>query len=100
MLPSADAHPKIHSVDGVGALNCATNPSYPNTELRMSRIKTRTRPSVSGSTVTKTHPSNQNKQVNPLFVRACPRLGAYAMSRYLWSSDVSTRGHSRGMGPC
>src|SRR6266446_10860917 len=54
-------------VDGVGALNRATNPSYPDTELRMSRIKTRTGPSVSGSTVAKTHFSNQNKQMNPLF---------------------------------
>src|SRR5260221_14494126 len=53
-------------VDSVGALNCATNPNYPNTEPRMSRIKTRTGPSVSGSTVAKTHFSNQNKQVNPL----------------------------------
>src|SRR5260221_1032594 len=33
-------------------------------------------------------------------VRAHPRPGAYATSGYLWSSDVSTRGHSRGMGPC
>ncbi len=33
-------------------------------------------------------------------VRVHPRLGAYMMSRYLWSSDISTRGHSRGMGPC
>src|SRR5258708_1195311 len=33
-------------------------------------------------------------------VRACPRLGAYVTSRYLWSSNMSTRGHSRGMGPC
>src|SRR6266404_3068384 len=31
---------KMAIVDGVGALNCATNPSYPNTEPRMSRIKT------------------------------------------------------------
>src|SRR5258707_12376927 len=54
-------------VDGVGALNHATNPSYPDTELRMRRIKTRTGPSVSGSTVAKTHFSNQNKQMNPLF---------------------------------
>src|SRR5258708_9177607 len=54
-------------VDGVGALNHATNPNYPNTEPRMSRIKTRTGPSVSGSTVAKTHFSNQNKQMNPLF---------------------------------
>src|SRR6266436_9423515 len=56
-----------HVVDGVGTLNHATNPSYPDTEPRMSRIKTRTGPSVSGSTVAKTHFSNQNKQVNPLF---------------------------------
>src|SRR5258707_15694558 len=48
------------------ALNCATNPNYPDTEPRMSRIKTRTRPSVSGSTAAKTHFSDQNKQVNPL----------------------------------
>src|SRR5258708_35605446 len=34
------------------------------------------------------------------FVRARPRPGAYATSRYLWSSDISTRGHSRGTGPC
>src|SRR5258707_12489327 len=53
-------------VDGVGTLNHATNPNYPDTEPRMSRIKTRTRPSVSGSTAAKTHFSNQNKQVNPL----------------------------------
>src|SRR6266436_3924928 len=33
-------------------------------------------------------------------VRVRPRPGAYAMSGYLQSSDVSTRGHSRGMGPC
>src|SRR5258708_37951189 len=33
-------------------------------------------------------------------VRVHPRPGAYAMSRYLQSSNVSTRGHSRGMGPC
>ncbi len=33
-------------------------------------------------------------------VRAHPRLGAYMMSGYLRSSDVSTRGHSRGTGPC
>ena len=33
-------------------------------------------------------------------VRVHPRLGAYMMSGYLWSSDISTRGHSRGMGPC
>src|SRR5258708_2660216 len=33
-------------------------------------------------------------------VRVCPRLGVYVTSRYLWSSDVSMRGHSRGMGPC
>src|SRR5258708_2339558 len=50
----------MHVVDSVGTLNCATNPSYPDTEPRMSRIKTRTRPSVSGSTVAKTHFSNQN----------------------------------------
>src|SRR5258708_17294381 len=56
-----------HGVDGVGALNRATNPNYPDTEPRMSRIKIRTRPSVSGSTVAKTHFSNQNKQMNPLF---------------------------------
>src|SRR5258708_4095284 len=56
-----------HVVDSVGALNHATNPSYPDTEPRMSRIKTRTGPSVSGSTVAKTHFSNQNKQMNPLF---------------------------------
>src|SRR5258708_3104967 len=49
------------------ALNHATNPSYPDTEPRMRRIKTRTGPSVSGSTVAKTHFSNQNKQMNPLF---------------------------------
>src|SRR5258708_33676497 len=55
------------AVDGVGTLNCATNPNYPNTEPRMRRIKTRTGPSVSGSTVAKTHFSNQNKQMNPLF---------------------------------
>src|SRR5258708_3676190 len=54
-------------VDGVGTLNHATNPNYPNTEPRMRRIKTRTGPSVSGSTVAKTHFSNQNKQMNPLF---------------------------------
>ncbi len=30
---------EFDGVDGVGALNHATNPSYPNTELRMSRIK-------------------------------------------------------------
>src|SRR5258708_5939298 len=30
-------------------------------------------------------------------VRACPRPGAYVTSRYLRSSDVSTRGHSRGI---
>src|SRR5258707_9576136 len=35
-----------------------------------------------------------------LIVRACPRPGVYTMSRYLWSSNISTRGHSRGMGPC
>src|SRR5258708_3685412 len=55
------------AVDSVGALNHATNPNYPDTEPRMRRIKTRTRPSVSGSTVAKTHFSNQNKQMNPLF---------------------------------
>src|SRR5260221_6701714 len=33
-------------------------------------------------------------------VRARPRLGVYTTSRYLQSSDVSTRGHSRGTGPC
>src|SRR5260221_3230832 len=33
-------------------------------------------------------------------VRAHPRPGAYATSRYLQSSDISTRGHSRGTGPC
>src|SRR5258708_6175203 len=49
------------------ALNHATNPSYPDTELTMSRIKTRTGPSVSGSTVAKIHFSNQNKWMNPLF---------------------------------
>src|SRR6266436_2735868 len=54
-------------VDGVGTLNHATNPNYPDTEPRMSRIKTRTGPSVSGSTVAKTHFSNQNKLMNPLF---------------------------------
>src|SRR5258708_25082547 len=56
-------------VDSVGTLNHATNPSYPDTEPRprMSRIKTRTGPSVSGSTVAKTRFSNQNKQMNPLF---------------------------------
>ena len=57
----------VHDVDGVGTLNHATNPNYPNTELRMSRIKTRTGSSVSGSTVAKARFSNQNKQVNPLF---------------------------------
>src|SRR5258708_33333022 len=31
-------------------------------------------------------------------VRAHPRPGVYAMSRYLQSSDISMRGHSRGMG--
>ncbi len=35
-----------------------------------------------------------------LIVRVHPRLGAYAMSGYLQSSDISTRGHSRGTGPC
>src|SRR5258707_8509570 len=49
------------------ALNHATNPNYPDTEPRMRRVKTRTGPSVSGSTVAKTHFSNQNKQMNPLF---------------------------------
>src|SRR5258705_12029022 len=33
-------------------------------------------------------------------VRVHPRPGAYMTSGYLQSSDVSTRGHSRGMGPC
>src|SRR5258708_15231504 len=33
-------------------------------------------------------------------VSACPRPGAYVMSRYLQSSNIFTRGHSRGMGPC
>src|SRR5258706_7180673 len=33
-------------------------------------------------------------------VRVHPRLGAYVTSRYLQSSDISTRGHSRGTGPC
>ena len=33
-------------------------------------------------------------------VRARPRPGVYTTSGYLRSSDVSTRGHSRGMGPC
>src|SRR5258708_11001675 len=33
-------------------------------------------------------------------VRVHPRPGAYATSGYLRSSDISTRGHSRGMGPC
>src|SRR5258708_874200 len=33
-------------------------------------------------------------------VRACPRPGVYVMSGYLQSSDISTRGHSRGTGPC
>src|SRR5258707_12611047 len=33
-------------------------------------------------------------------VRAHPRPGVYVTSRYLRSSDVSTRGHSRGTGPC
>ena len=28
----------LDGVDGVGTLNCATNPNYPNTEPRMSRI--------------------------------------------------------------
>src|SRR5258705_10069312 len=60
-------HSRMSAVDGVGTLNHATNPSYPDTEPRMSRIKTRTGPSVSGSTVAKTHFSNQNKQMNPLF---------------------------------
>src|SRR5258705_13938167 len=52
-------------VDGVGTLNRATNPSYPDTEPRMSRIKTRTGPSVSGSTVAKTHFSNQKQTDEP-----------------------------------
>ncbi len=33
-------------------------------------------------------------------VRAHPRPGVYVTSRYLRSSNVSTRGHSRGTGPC
>ncbi len=33
-------------------------------------------------------------------VGACPRPGVYEMSRYLWSSDGSMRGHSRGVSPC
>src|SRR5258705_1459487 len=33
-------------------------------------------------------------------VRVCPRPGAYVTSRYLQSSDISTRGHSMGTGPC
>src|SRR5258705_1242299 len=33
-------------------------------------------------------------------VRTCPRPGVYTTSGYLQSSDVSTRGHSRGTGPC
>src|SRR5258707_13033431 len=33
-------------------------------------------------------------------VRAHPRPGVYVTSGYLQSSDISTRGHSRGMGPC
>ncbi len=38
-LPSDLGPPSgYHGVDGVGALNRATNPSYPDTELRMSRI--------------------------------------------------------------
>ncbi len=36
----------------------------------------------------------------PQPVRAHPRPGAYATSGYLQSSDISTRGHSRGMSPC
>ncbi len=35
-----------------------------------------------------------------LGVRVCPRPGAYETSGCLQSSDVSMRGHSRGMGPC
>src|SRR5258708_15888195 len=38
--------------------------------------------------------------INNLSVRADPRLGAYATSGYLRSSNISTRGHSRGTGPC
>src|SRR5258708_31110073 len=33
-------------------------------------------------------------------VRACPRPGVYVTSGYLRSSNISMRGHSRGMGPC
>src|SRR5260221_99743 len=35
-----------------------------------------------------------------LGVRVHPRPGVYMMSGYLRSSDISMRGHSRGMGPC
>src|SRR5258708_27917757 len=59
-------NPSIAWCRQCSALNCATNPNYPDTEPRMIRIKTRTRPSVSGSTAAKTHFSNQHKQVNPL----------------------------------
>src|SRR5258707_15664570 len=44
--------------------------------------------------------SDQKFEIHTDHVRVRPRLGAYMMSRYLRSSDVSMRGHSRGMGPC
>src|SRR5260221_1064733 len=44
--------------------------------------------------------SDQKFEIHTDHVRAHPRPGAYTMSRYLQSSDISMRGHSRGMGPC
>jgi len=44
--------------------------------------------------------SDQKFEIHTDHVRVHPRLGAYMMSRYLRSSDISMRGHSRGMGPC
>src|SRR5258708_35466559 len=49
----------LGGVDSVGTLNHATNPNYPGTELRMRRIKNQDWAFVSGSTVAKTHFSNQ-----------------------------------------
>ena len=38
--------------------------------------------------------------LHDMHVRAHPRPGAYTTSGYLWSSDISMRGHSRGTDPC
>ena len=42
----------------------------------------------------------RGRSYHDITVRARPRPGAYTTSGYLRSSDVSTRGHSRGMDPC